>query len=154
MTRTSQKPKVAVGVDFLKSFSKLPPKQQKKVGEFTEKFRSNPEATGHNLEKIKGAKDPKLYSVRIDKDYRGLVLKPPNQNLYMLLWVDKHDEAYEWASRRMFDINPHTGSLQVYPVKEKEEVEEGGKSHSEIKGLFDGVKDKDLLRLGVPEHQL
>lgn len=154
MTRTSQKPKVAVGVDFLKSFSNLPPKQQKKVGEFTEKFRSNPEATGHNLEKIKGAKDPKLYSVRIDQDYRGLVLKPPNQNLYMLLWVDKHDEAYEWACRRMFDINPHTGSLQVYPVKEKEEIEQGSKSDSEIKGLFDNIKDKDLLRLGVPEHQM
>ena len=44
--------KVAVASDFLTGFSKIPRKQQGKVLEFVNKFRSDPMSPGINYEKI------------------------------------------------------------------------------------------------------
>ncbi|MBM3300818.1 MAG: DNA helicase, partial [Deltaproteobacteria bacterium] len=66
--------KVAVAADFLTAFSKIPRKQQSKVLDFVNKFRTNPSLSSINYEKIQKAKDPSLRSVRIDQAYRGIVL--------------------------------------------------------------------------------
>jgi mRNA-degrading endonuclease RelE of RelBE toxin-antitoxin system len=105
--------KLALGADFLTAFSGLPQKQQRKVRRFLDEFTANPDAATHNYEKIKGARDPNLRSVRIDQDYRGIVLKPEQGNVYVLLWVDKHDDAYQWATRRTCSVHPQTGTMQV-----------------------------------------
>ena len=91
--------KVALGDGFLESFSAIPRGKQKKVMEFVSKFRQNPRASGINYESINDAREPNFRSVRIDQDYRGIVLKPESGNVYVLLWVDKHDDAYDWARR-------------------------------------------------------
>lgn len=147
------KPKVAISSDFLKSFSLLPQSQQKKVREFVEKFRANPTSPGINYEKIHEASDPNLRSVRIDQAYRGIVLKPETGNAYLLLWVDHHDEAYRWAQNRIFGINPETGGLQVVDVSVKSPPP-SQKAEREAKGLFDDFKDKELLRVGIPDALL
>ena len=144
--------KVAISADFLKAFSQIPQKQQAKVREFVEKFRTNPASSAINYEKINTAKDKNLRSVRIDQDYRGIVLKPENGNVYMLLWVDKHDDAYDWAASRVFSIHPDTGSLQVVDVQQQaQEQPQQSTSVPEESGLFKQYKDKDLVRLGIPE---
>lgn len=51
--------------------------------------------------------------MRIDQTYRGIVLKPEQGAVYMLMWVDKHDEAYDWARRHDCAIHPLTGAIQV-----------------------------------------
>lgn len=152
MTRVEVK--VAISSDFLKAFSMVPHKEQSKVREFVEKFRMNPTSAAINYEKIQQFKDPNLRSVRIDNTYRGIVLKPEIGNVFLLLWVDHHDKAYQWAENKLFSIHPETGSLQVVDVAQTvpppvlENNEEGGR------GLFSEVKDKLLLHLGVPEALL
>lgn len=145
--------KVAISTDFLKSFSQIPQKQQAKVREFVEKFRNNPVSSAINYEKIIQAKDKNLRSVRIDQDYRGIVLKPESGNVYMLLWVDHHDKAYAWAANRIISIHPETGSLQVVDVQFQQapDVIDGEPSVAIEEGVFCQYKDKELLRLGVPE---
>jgi superfamily I DNA/RNA helicase/mRNA-degrading endonuclease RelE of RelBE toxin-antitoxin system len=106
--------KVAISQDFMMAFSQVPKKQQKKVMEFVNKFRQNPQSTGINYEKINDAKEKAYRSVRIDQDYRGIVLKPENGNVFLLLWVDKHDDAYNWARRHACEINAETGALQIF----------------------------------------
>ncbi|RLC07661.1 MAG: DNA helicase, partial [Deltaproteobacteria bacterium] len=86
---------IAIASDFLTAFSRIPRKQQGKVLDFINKFRSNPSMPSIHYEKIQHAKDPNLRSVRIDQVYRGIVLKPEKGNAYMLLWVDHHDKAYQ-----------------------------------------------------------
>lgn len=144
------KPKVAISSDFLKSFSLLPQAQQKKVREFVEKFRMNPASPGLNYEKLHDVRDANLRSVRIDQAYRGIVLKPEGNNAYLLLWVDHHDEAYRWAKNRVFGVHPETGALQVVEVAQAPSQMEG-RAAPKAPGLFDGCKDKDLLRVGIPE---
>src|SRR5688572_30607012 len=110
--------KLALGADFLTAFSRLPEKQQRKVRRFLEEFSARPTDSTYNYEKIHAAKDPNLRSVRLDGDYRGIVLKPQTGNLYVLLWVDKHDEAYAWATRRTCSVHPTTGTMQVILTNE------------------------------------
>ena len=145
-----EKIKVAMSVDFLKSFSNIPRTQQAKVSKFINDFKNNPMSSGINYEKIHAVKDKNLRSVRIDQTYRGIVLKPEQGNIYMLLFVGIHDDAYDWAKQRVFNINPHTGALQIIDatsvaIKEKETEEKI------LGGLFKGIKDKHLLKLGVPK---
>ena len=139
--------KVAISSDFLSSFAALPRQVQKKVTEFINKFKTNSKSSGINLEKIKDGTDKNMCSVRIDNTYRGILVRQEDSNVYLLLWVDHHDEAYEWARRKRCEINKRTGSIQVFDVKEASEVEEV----SDVPGIFDNITNEQLLSLGVPE---
>jgi superfamily I DNA/RNA helicase/mRNA-degrading endonuclease RelE of RelBE toxin-antitoxin system len=151
MTISKDKLIVAISNDFLKSFSEIPKKQQAKVREFFEKFRVNPASPSIHYEKIQKAKDENIRSVRIDQDYRGIILKPQSGNVYMLLWVDHHDKAYAWAENRIFSINAETGGLQVVNVEEQMLPEKMPETKDANKRLFDAYTDAELQRIGVPE---
>ena len=141
--------KVAIGTDFLTAFSRVPRNQQTKVMDFVNKFKSNPDSAGINLEKIHEFKDQNLRSVRIDQAYRGIILKPEASNVYILLWVDHHDDAYKWAKNKVYQINPETGSIQVVDTREisKAPAISGKVTQEETKGLFSKIRDRELIRL-------
>ena len=144
---------VAISQDFFNSFAALPKNKQNKVMEFLSKFRSNPEANGFNYEKIQNASDPNMRSVRIDDTYRAILIKEDGTNVYLLLWVDHHDEAYEWAVRKRCILNHTTGSIQVYESQEADQQPEAASSSAE-KPLFASISDELLQKLGVPDEQV
>ncbi|MDE0360773.1 MAG: UvrD-helicase domain-containing protein, partial [Rhodospirillaceae bacterium] len=113
------------------------------------RFERDSTASGLNYEKIVNAQDPNMRSLRIDRGYRAIVLKPAQGNVHMLLWADKHDNAYSWATRHRCSINSETGALQVYeprqaapPVMETAATAEPA--------IFGKLKHRHLLRMGVP----
>lgn len=149
---------VAISQDFFMAFAKLPKAQQKKVNEFVHKFRADPMSPGINYEKINDAANSNFRSVRIDQDYRGIVLKPDSGNVYVVMWVDKHDDAYDWARKNRCEVNPATGSLQVYEVLHSDEPAidldtDPSKESRRPEPLF-SIRDREFLRLGVPEERL
>ena len=144
---------VAISQDFFNSFAALPKNKQNKVMEFLSKFRSNPEANGFNYEKIQNASDPNMRSVRIDDTYRAILIKEDGTNVYLLLWVDHHDEAYEWAIRKRCILNHTTGSIQVYESQEADQQPEAASASAE-KPLFASISDELLQKLGVPDEQV
>ena len=148
MTTLGGSVKLAMGVDFLGAYSELPKHVQSRVRKFMTDFRRNPTASGINFEMIKASKDPYLRSVRISGSYRGIVRQPPKGNTYMLLWVANHDDAYAWAQNRICEIHPETGSIQVFDMVYQEV---GDVAEAEAPGLFETVRDKDLLKLGIPQ---
>ena len=139
--------KVAISSDFLSSFAALPRQVQKKVTEFINKFKTNTKSSGINLEKIKNGTDKNMCSVRIDNTYRGILVRREDSNIYLLLWVDHHDEAYEWARRKRCELNKRTGAIQIFDVQEVTETVE----LPDEPGLFDNIRSEELLSLGVPE---
>ena len=143
---------VAISQDFFNSFAALPKSKQNKVMEFLSKFRSNPEANGFHFEKIQNASDPNMRSVRIDDTYRAVLIREEGTNVYLLLWVDHHDEAYDWAVNKRCILNHTTGSIQVYETQAMAQPDEP--SSSEEKPLFDSLSDEWLQKLGVPEEQI
>jgi len=152
---------IALSHSFVEQMSQLPDQARKRVTEFLGKFMTNPNSPRINYEIVKGSHKNSLHSVRIDQDYRGIIGRPA-KNISLLLWVDKHDDAYNWARGRRCEVNPQTGSLQVFLVEEQSEVatEPDAKKPNDpldskkATGLFDSFLDKDLLRIGVPIDQL
>jgi hypothetical protein len=150
-------PQIALSKEFLEAYSRLPARVQKKTREFTEKLRRDPTARGLNLERIVEAVDDKLRSVRIDQEYRAVVVQPPKGDVYLCVWVDHHDEAYRWARNKRFEVNPTLGSFQLFEVTEPAapaEVPPGGarkkRESAAPAGLFDSSDDEDLLLAGIP----
>lgn len=148
-------PTVAIASEFLSAFARIPQSQQKRVREFTEKFQANPTSASINYEKIHGTKDPKVRTVRISLAYRAVILHPEQGDVYVLVWVDHHDEAMDWAREKTFEINPNTGALQVVNVVAAEravsEVAGGAEAPARSMGIFDEWDDATLLSFGVPE---
>jgi hypothetical protein len=149
--------KVAIGDGFLESFAQIPKGKQKKVMEFVAKFRHDPRGSGINYESINDSKDENFRSVRIDLEYRGIVLKPEKGDVYILLWVDKHDDAYQWARRHRCDIHPTTGVLQMMEVTIGEPAAPmpslEAAAPQPAKPLFE-VPEDVFLSLGVPSLRL
>lgn len=154
---------VALSTDFLKAFANIPKAQQKKVRAFVEKFKADPTASSINYEPIHDMADSKVRTVRIDQAYRAIVIHPPQGDVYLCVWVDHHDEAMAWARHKHFDVNPHTGSLQVWQSHDGSS-EQSVPALAAVKALstarvpeghlFAGRADDDLLLLGVPEPLL
>lgn len=148
------KVRVAISADFLLAFARIPRNQQAKVMSFVSKFRNNPAASGINYEKITAAQDKNLRSVRIDEAYRGIILKPDKDNVYVLLWVDHHDEAYRWAQNKQCLIHPETGSIQIFDVENELQAAAQPVYSEQRRPVFESYKDRELARLGVPADQL
>ena len=156
------KPRVAISDDFLRAYSRLPQKIQKKVRAFTEKFRQNPTPGAINYEPIHDVVDDKVRTVRIDLKYRAVVIHPPAGDVFLCVWVDNHDEAMDWARKKRFEVNPTTGALQVYSVLEGDEPAADEPEAAAVAPpsddrtvpetrLLGGRHEDDLLLLGVPE---
>jgi superfamily I DNA/RNA helicase len=144
-------PTVAIASEFLDAFASIPRAQQRKVREFTEKFRHDPRSSGINYEKIQDSRDDKVRTVRIGLDYRGVVLHPERGDVYVLIWVDHHDEAMAWARNKRFEINRYTGALQVININEIEEVVTEVEEVIESTNFLKEYDDDLLLSFGVPE---
>lgn len=144
---------IAIGLQFLGQLNKLPEKIRGKVLEFFEKLNADPKSPGINYEVVKGSYRNSLHSVRIDQDYRAIV-GHPGGDVYMLLWVDKHDDAYAWAEGRACEVNPQTGTMQVFRTQEQTRVVEVPQYVPQAVPLFAGLADAQLLRIGVPQGQL
>lgn len=162
----SLKPKVALSQDFLLQLSKLPSSVHSKVMKWAIQFQSDPTSPGINYESINGARDSNLKSVRLDRDWRGIVFKPSSGDVYVLLYVDHHDDAYRWAENRKLAINPVTGAMQMVVVESVAAVEAPPALPTPVtqaiqeqkleaqRPLFGGLGDHELLSLGVPEEML
>ena len=138
---------------FFGALTKLQPNIQAKVNQLVLKFQTNPKSPGLNFEKLNAVKDKNMRSIRVDQAYRVILSAPEEGNVYLFLWVDHHDKAYDWAASHQCKVNPNTGSIQLYSTQT--EVVDFAPSDSEKqKGLFDGLKDRQLLKFGVPEEQI
>ncbi|WP_425259795.1 UvrD-helicase domain-containing protein [Rubrivivax sp. RP6-9] len=162
----SLKPKVALSQDFLLQLAKLAANVQSKVMKWAIQFQSDPTSPGINYENINGARDSNLKSVRLDRDWRGIVFKPDAGDVYVLLYVDHHDQAYRWAENRKLSINPVTGAMQLVVLERVTQEEPAAApapvpapaavpaSQPVLEPMFAALGDRELLSLGVPEESL
>ena len=141
--------KVAIHSDFFSSFSSLPDKIRKKTEEFIKKFIQDPNNPGINFEKIFNPYDNKFYSGRVNDTYRVIIAKQDTTGVYLLLWVDKHDDAYKWANTKKIEVNKVTGCLQLFDIIKITEPRKEITTY-----LFDRFTNEELTKLGVPQLQL
>ena len=129
----------------------LPKNVQLRVRDFQRKFKENPFSPAINLEKIASFEDDSLRTARIDDTYRAII-GVASVDTYCLLYIDHHDEAMRWAQHKRFAWNSYTNSFQVTSITMEEVVEPRGQKRDDT--VFAKYTDEQLLRIGVPEHQL
>ncbi|MDI3257656.1 MAG: hypothetical protein QJR01_08025, partial [Kyrpidia sp.] len=147
---------VAIQDTFLQAYARLPRAEQSRVRRLIEDLRHFRVHGSRHLERIAEAEDDKVYSVRISDAYRAIVVWPPGENVLLLVWADHHDEAYRWAKRKHFEVNPRTGVLQMWSTEETESGDGDRRAAPEnglpsvAGGLFASYTDEQLLNVGVP----
>jgi mRNA-degrading endonuclease RelE of RelBE toxin-antitoxin system len=137
---------------FFSALTKLQPTIQAKVNQLVLKFQTNPTSPGLNFEKLNAARDKNMRSLRVDQGYRVILAAPEEGNVYLFLWVDHHDKAYEWAVNHQCKVNPNTGAIQLYATQ----VETPIVNHQVVgqAKAFATLRDRQLFKLGVPEEHL
>jgi len=150
---------ITTSLQFLGALSQLPKKTQKAARDCVSKFQNNSTCAGLNYETIRNAVDKNMRSLRVDKDYR-IILSHPGGSVYFLLWIAKHDDAYDWATRNKLTINPNSGAVQLLEIPcvtvdaSKRAAWNDAASAEKTNGFFERFDDESLLKLGVPEELL
>lgn len=144
---------LVLGKDFLRRFAELPKPIQRAVDHALAEFREHTHA-GLHLEKIKGARDPRMMTIKITDGWRGVVVAPVKGDVYTLQTVMTHDDANRYAKSHVVSVNQVLGSLEVRDQTALEAMEPTLPEPTAGKGLFDHVKDRDLVRLGVDQSLL
>ena len=79
-------------------------------------FQMNPTQSGFSFERLNKSKDPNFWSLRVNDGIRIIAHRAPD--MVTMCYVDRHDEAYQWAERRPFEVHPETGAAQIVEIRE------------------------------------
>lgn len=141
---------IAIDTNFLAAANRLSVQERGRAFTFVCKFMENPKQPGLSLERVHQAKSPHIWSARVSDDLRAIIYQEGETAL--LLYVDHHDAAYNWASKHVIEHHRKTGVLQIVEIpKTTETPTAGSKKDYAAPCLFDGRSDDYLLSLGVPE---
>ena len=144
-----------ISSDIFRDLHKLPRQVQKRVVEFHREFQQNPDDPKLYVHKLDAfMTDSKVRGAEVTREYRAILIKPDYGNTWLLVKIDKHDEAYDWAKNKRFEVHQSTGVFQVFDKQEIEEVVEEKKS--EFKRVSDQeyplqkLTDNELFQAGLP----
>ncbi|GII75683.1 DNA helicase [Sphaerisporangium rufum] len=145
-----------------KEILKLPRAVKGAIYDFQHRFRQDPENPGLRFKQLKG--HPRLYSARVNLDYRALLLHAGG-NDYILVAVRPRQEVYDNLDKFAYQINPVTGGIEFLDLLTIEKVvppdpgpdpdpRPGPAPRPEPAPLFAGYAAGTLLELGVAEPLL
>ncbi|MBX7267378.1 UvrD-helicase domain-containing protein [Micromonospora sp. Llam7] len=138
---------LAIGREFLPAYARLQHRVRRAVDAAIRKFAEHTHA-GLHLEKLTGARDPNIRTIRIDQFYRGVVLSLGGER-YALLDVLPHDDAIAFAVSRRFTVNQVLGVLETRDQAGIEDFARTEPSQPSGAGLFGHVSIEEFARLGV-----
>lgn len=144
--------KLMVHRNILKNFSKLPSKVQKRVSEMIEEFQRDPNSDRIGLHPLKETMlDPKVRGVTMLPDgWRAIVIAPEQGDTYLLVHIDAHDKAYDWAKNKRFEVHGMTGVFQVFDAEEVQAAAQETAPVQEPDYPLVHFSDEDLFTAGVP----
>ena len=140
--------------NIFKNFGKLPVKVQKRMAEFIERFQKDPMDMSLGVHSVKESMiDPKVRGASLPDGYRAIIIAPEKGDTYMLVHVDTHDEAYDWARNKRFEVHEMTGVFQVFDIQEIEAVAQDAAKNlttSSTDYPLGNLSDDELFTAGVP----
>ncbi|KQV14974.1 MULTISPECIES: UvrD-helicase domain-containing protein [unclassified Kitasatospora] len=112
---------------------------------------------GLHLESVEKARDPRMRTIRINDFWRGVVLAPDDgSDVFLLINVVPHDDAYTWAAKRLYTVNTATRALEVRNVIAIEQLTPALEKAAEAAPalLFAKHSDTVLRELGIDDQVL
>ncbi|QIK06139.1 UvrD-helicase domain-containing protein [Streptomyces sp. ID38640] len=112
---------------------------------------------GLHLESVDKARDRRMRTIRINDFWRGVVLAPDDgSDVFLLVNVVPHDDAYTWAAKRVYTTNTATRGLEVRNVVAIEQLtpalEKAAATAPSL--LFAKYSDTVLRGLGIDDQVL
>ncbi|MEA5449323.1 UvrD-helicase domain-containing protein [Leptolyngbya sp. CCNP1308] len=139
-----------------KNFYKLPTKVQKKVATLIEKFQVDPwdPAIGlHGLQET--MLDGKVRGADLPDGYRAIVIAPEQGDTFLLVHIDSHDRAYDWAKNKRFEVHGSTGAFQIFDAQATQQaVQQVATPKTYSPGnryVLQQLSDDELFHAGVPQ---
>lgn len=91
-----------VAPTFRDSYQQLPERLAEETAEAWQRLSDDPLSPGLNWERLYNLGSARVDSVRVTRKYRLILASLEDR--FVLLWVDNHDEAYDWAARHRSTI--------------------------------------------------
>ncbi|GGM27799.1 UvrD-helicase domain-containing protein [Dactylosporangium sucinum] len=155
-------PQLAFAKSFWESYDVLEKQVKAGVRRAMEKFQQLTIAElyadkGLHLESVNNARDARMRTIRVNDFWRGVVLAPDDgSDMFLLVKVVPHDDAYTWATRQLFTINTATRALEVRNVVAIEQLtpalEQAAAEAPSL--LFARHSDTVLRDLGIDDQVL
>jgi mRNA-degrading endonuclease RelE of RelBE toxin-antitoxin system len=140
--------------NLLKNFGKLPTKVQKRVAEWIDIFQENPNDPSIGLHSLKETMiDPKVRGGALPGGYRAIIVAPDKGDTYLLVHIDAHDKAYNWAKNKHFEVHSATGVFQLFDVEETKTAvqKQAVKTDFENDYPLCRLSDDELFKIGIPQ---
>src|SRR5438309_4070957 len=102
---------VAIEVSFFSATQKLTNEDRCRVLTFVNKFLENPAQPSLSLERVQQARSNNVWSARVSRELRAILFRDGED--CALVYVDHHDDAYQWAASRSIARHDRTGDLQI-----------------------------------------
>ncbi|RSS18842.1 UvrD-helicase domain-containing protein [Streptomyces sp. WAC08401] len=155
-------PQLAFANSFWESYDALEKPVRNGVRKAMQKFQqlTVPELQqdkGLHLESVEKAADRRMRTIRINDFWRGVVLAPDDgSDVFLLVNVVAHDDAYTWAAKRLYTTNSATRALEVRNVRAIEQLtpqlEKAAAAAESL--LFSKYSDTVLRELGIDDQVL
>jgi len=140
---------------FTDSLARLTAQEQKAAKTTAFDLQINLNTSGNRFHKLERLKDPNFWSVSVNMDIRIIVHR--SNNSILLCYIDHHDQAYAWATRRKLERHPNTGAAQLVEIRETiEQISTTTVKVKPTKGplLFGKISPEELLNYGIPSEWL
>jgi superfamily I DNA/RNA helicase len=124
---------IAISDTFLPTLQDVPRQVAGQVTSTLDTLRTTPESPGLHVEPIQNAKDDRIRSVRVNRQYRVLVfrLNSSGQNVWLVEGIYNHDDAYDKARTLYLRMNPVSGTTEIR--SDEDAVQTGGYSEEEVR---------------------
>jgi superfamily I DNA/RNA helicase len=142
--------RVAIAREYFAAYARLPRKAQRNADELLRKLAADPRQASLHYEPIRGAHDAQLRSLRVGDDHRAVIREPESGEVFLLLWVDHHDEAHRWAASKQTEVHPATGTLQLFDVDGAARALASLGGEAAGPRLFSAFSDGEVFHAGVP----
>ena len=128
-----------------------------RVLSFMVKLQQDPDATGLDFKRPKGAANKHVRTARVTDNYRAVLVNAGADDDNSTLWlvaVKKHDDAYKFAETLTLQVNERTGAAELYDPIALGEALDNARADSEAHAGGDplmpaSVSQADLERFGV-----
>jgi superfamily I DNA/RNA helicase len=148
---------IVLADSYFDSYDRLDKKSRKITRLSLKQFVEDERGNGFKVHDLKRSNCDKTFkSARINEDLRMIFSQRGNQ--YIVLYVDRHDDAYNWAEGKFLNIN-NFGALYVHDARV--EVQQAPEYKNQFafgdviqkKYLLEkqNVSKKDLVQIGVSE---
>lgn len=142
---------------FENSYNELDGSVKGRVLSFMVKLQQDPDATGLDFKRPKGAASKHVRTARVNDNYRAVLVNAGADDDNSTLWlvaVKKHDDAYKFAENLTLQVNEKTGAAELYDPIALDEALDSARTDTassvDTESLMPAaVSQSDLERFGV-----